>query len=459
MIVNIEQAQRGLRISYIDKSRGISFLEVPLSDSDFYNWEYDTRPNDSGLLSWDNKPIFKKPNGYLSKYRIDEIILNLPQDQKDLLSGMDMPKKWFCDIETEWKDGWAKAENADNMIQTISLCNEESETVVLGLKRLNVDQVTHIQIEARKLLNDDTITFKYEYFQSETDMLNWYFTYWIPKMAMITGWNWIGYDWKYLYNRCKKLGLMKTFLKCSPVGQTISDDAIPLHRMMADYLDVYKKWDRIVEIKENNTLDYVAKQSLGFSKVKMAKGLRETYEEDFTTFILYNVVDSILVKKIDEKLNTMQTFLSLANFCQVEYHRAFSPIYNTETLMNIEFIKRNRRMLQRKGMMNTSVNGYEGAYVKVPVPGLYEYVACFDFSSLYPTTQRQFNISPDTYLGKIKVDPDDKTKIVTASGAVFDGTHDSCMRTVLSDLFKSRKIAQKKSKVAEKLIADLKQLM
>jgi DNA polymerase elongation subunit (family B) len=107
--------------------------------------------------------------------------------------------------------------------------------------------------------------------------------------------------------------------------------------------------------------------------------------------------------------------------------------------MHEEFIRRGKRFVPKKEFGNFGSVSYEGAYVKTPVPGLYGAVSVFDFASLYPTAQRQFNISPETYLGKFTPDENDNTKIVCASGAVFDATVDSCMRTVLARLFGMRK--------------------
>lgn len=457
MIVNIEQQGNCLRISYVDKDRGISMLEVPVAESEMYNWEYSGSPNSEPVKSWDGKPIYKKPTKFLNKYRIDEILGNLQESDRNLIREFNVPRKWFIDIETEYDNGWAKAELATNKIQTISHCDEQQNITVMGIKRIEKIQVELIEKELRKNFDDQNIFFKYEYFEREEDMLSWFFSHWVPKMPLLTGWNFLGYDWVYLFNRCKRLGVKHLF-HASPVGTFVTDHNLPVHRIVCDYLDVYKKWDKIVEVKENNTLDFVAKSSIGFSKLKMAKGLREMYDHDYQSFVLYNAMDSVLVKKIDDKLNTLQTFLSLANISEIEYFRAFSPIYITETVMNKEFIKRGRRLVARRGMINNQAH-YEGAYVKTPQAGLYKHVALFDFASLYPTTQRQFNISPDSYLGKINVQEGDRSKIRTASGAVFDATSDSCMRTVLANLFSARKECKNVAKDAEMDIDQLKKLM
>ena len=41
-------------------------------------------------------------------------------------------------------------------------------------------------------------------------------------------------------------------------------------------------------------------------------------------------------------------------------------------------------------------NPYEGAYVKEPEPGAYNWVVSFDLNSLYPHLIMQYNVSPET---------------------------------------------------------------
>jgi DNA polymerase elongation subunit (family B) len=43
---------------------------------------------------------------------------------------------------------------------------------------------------------------------------------------------------------------------------------------------------------------------------------------------------------------------------------------------------------------------YAGAYVKEPVPGVYDYVVNFDLNSLYPHLIMQYAISPETLIEK-----------------------------------------------------------
>jgi DNA polymerase I len=108
-----------------------------------------------------------------------------------------------------------------------------------------------------------------------------------------------------------------------------------------------------------------------------------------------------------------------------------------------KFLGRNKVILNEK--KSESREKFEGAYVKKPEKGLYEWIACFDFASLYPNTMMQWGISPEAYLGKnLKEIPEGAIK--TSSGAVFhskDG-REPILREILKELYGQRKATKKK---------------
>ena len=183
--------------------------------------------------------------------------------------------------------------------------------------------------------------------------------------------------------------------------------------------------------------------------------LFKAYKFHFETYIYYNAVDTFLVYLIDKKLKTMQTFLMLGNVTRVEAQKAYSPIWMTEAIVTREFYKRKRVVAEIK--KGTKTGSFEGAYVKQPVPGLYEAIATFDFASLYPSAMRQWNISPESYRGK-NVDVKEGW-IKTASGAVFDNSQDSVMRMILTDFYGKRKESKNKSFELEKEIDFLEKIL
>jgi len=222
-------------------------------------------------------------------------------------------------------------------------------------------------------------------------------------------------------------------------------------------LDIYKKWDRLIDVKENNTLDFVAKAALGINKVKYPGTLQELYESDYDQYVFYNAVDSKLVQMIDRKLNTMMAFLKLGNISKVEATRAYSPIWMAESAMARENIRRNM-VFPKSDTSRNRRESYEGAFVHEPKTGLYQWVTSFDFASLYPTVMRQWNISPESYVKNISPgeEIDLEKYIKTASGAIFKRGEDSVFKSILEEYYAKRKTAKAISQNIEREIAELK---
>jgi DNA polymerase elongation subunit (family B) len=453
-MIDIEQRDSTLQISFFDKDGELAIQKFLIPSSEMFEWEYcDARDKyaEPGVLSWDGKPVKKRRSKFLSKWRIEEYLFSLPEEETRNIYEFNIPKKFFVDIEVEVKDEWPKAETAKFPVTTISFCRDE-RVVVMGTKPLKEEEIRAIEKRICEYLKEN-VSFSYLYFQSEYDMLYTFFYKAIQKMPVITGWNFIGFDWTYLINRCKRLGIDPAV--SSPSRKLVGKELLPQHRLVVDYLDVYKKWDRVIDVKENNTLDFVAKAALGIQKVKYPGTLQELYESDFDQYVFYNAVDSKLVQMIDRKLNSLLTFLKLGHISQVEATRAYSPIWMAEAAMARENCRRHR-VFPKVDTSKKRREAYEGAFVHEPKTGLYQWVTSFDFASLYPTVMRQWNISPESYVKNIAPgeEIDLEKYIKTASGAVFS-REDSVFKSILVEYYSKRKAAKKTAQEIETEIAAL----
>lgn len=102
---------------------------------------------------------------------------------------------------------------------------------------------------------------------------------------------------------------------------------------------------------------------------------------------------------------------------------------------------------------NKAREKYSGGFVKPIQPGIYRNTACFDFSSLYPTIMRQWNMSPETFIGRrSKIERFGDHELIAANGAVFTSKEDGAMKIFLSELFNQRKEAKNKAREIELLI-------
>jgi len=216
-----------------------------------------------------------------------------------------------------------------------------------------------------------------------------------------------------------------------------------------DYMQLYDKYDRSVKVKESNSLDYVSGQVLNLNKIKFQGSLQDLYEQDFVKYIYYNVVDSILVYYIDQKLKSMEVLLTLASITKMPLYKAASPVSVTEALIARKLAEQNRRVASEGKEGGEKDGKFAGAYVKQPKVGFYQGVSAFDFASLYPSIMRQFNISPDSYkeiipISQIPERKKNKDEIVCSNGVVYD-KKDSILKQILSDLYGQRKDYKKTS--------------
>jgi len=443
MIVDIENKGQYLKVSTFSEEGDLIFVDVPVPEDQRFVWEKTRagdRKADSEWKTWDGHPVKKVYTERYDKYRMAQILIEADPEITKSLWDFQMPKKYFVDIEVEITDEMGDAldtESAKNKVISIGIATDRNKTIVLGIDPLTPEQQANIYKSTNEYFSKyrEEWSFKYQFFESEYDMMYTFFKDIAPKMSMITGWNWFGYDWPYLLNRAKRLGIDPKI--CSPSQKLITKNSLPLHLPMVDYLEIYKKWDRVIKIKESNRLDYVAEKSTGLKKLEYTGSLRDLYRSDKEKFIFYNVVDCVLLHYIDQKLKTMLTYFKIANLNGVEINRALSPVWATEIMMLRKFLDRKQIFVNEK-KDETHVK-FAGAYVKDPIVGLHEWVACYDFASLYPNAIVQWGISPEVHKGKNLINTKD-TWITTSSGASFGGEDESpILRGIIKDLYGKRR--------------------
>ena len=450
MILDIEQREKDVIISYYNDKGEVAFKQYPVDK--FQNWyvcDEKDRAASPDYKNWDGRPVKLGYGKQFNKFSILYFLDNLSEKDKKDLTAYNMPKTYFVDIETEIVDGFPKAEEAKSRILSFSIITPDRKAIVLGLEDMAPDKIQKIQDDTNEYFKDfdQDWEFKYHKFKSEYDMVYTFLMKFLPKFPMMTGWNFINYDWQYIVNRCKRLQI-----DIKEVGMTHSidhTDGRPLHIGILDYMQLYDKYDRTVKVKESNSLDYVSSQVLNVNKIKFTGSLQDLYRDNFVKYIYYNVVDSVLVYYIDQKLKSMEVLLTLANITNMPLYKASSPVAVTEAIMARKLAEQGMRIGSEEKNDSQKDGQYAGAFVKEPILGFYEGVSAFDFASLYPSIMRQFNISPDAYIEKIyKSEIEERRKnkevIVCDNGVVYK-TEDSILRKILSDLYAQRKDYKKTS--------------
>jgi len=468
MIINIEQRQGKMIVSYINKNGDIAYMQLEIPNDHKYEYQYAKFQNQSlpNIKSWDNKSVRKVPSEFLSKHRVQEFFMDAGNVVNPLFE-LNMPKLHSCDIEVDvTEDGFAEPSEANNRINSISWCRYP-DVYCFGIKPLSGEQCDIIEKDINKHIESlgKKYVFVYKQYDNEATMLHDFLYNYARLSPLITGWNFWNYDWRYIYNRCKKLNLDISWMsptkqwyrhKTKDRGQSV-DIMLPQHKLIVDYLEIYKKWDRTIDPKENNTLDFVAEAALGIKKVKYSGTFRDLFEKDFDRYIFYNAIDSILVENIHLKLKTMGTFLGLGNITKVEAMSAFSPIQMLEATLTRSAYERNQIFPKTK--QDNVRETYEGAFVFDPIPDMYPWVASFDYASLYPSIMRQFKISIENLLTKdINYKPT-ANQIKCVSGAIFDKTVEPLLPEILTNYYGQRKDAKKVYLKAEKEAAELENIL
>lgn len=463
-MINIEQKGKRVIISNFNEKGMVELHEFELQNKEFFEWEYySDKKKAEDVKSWEGRPVQKNTGSKrLNRFRLIEWMESLSEEDKSKIYDFHQPKKFFCDIEVEIQDGFPEADLAQTPVVSIALSDDDNIITVLGTKEISAKEIDGIEVKLKEYFKDYTpdIKFKYIYFNSEYDMLYTFFVKFLPRIPFLTGWYFVDFDWKYLINRAKKLDI--PIEKSSPSQKLTGMNETPLHKVVVDYKEIYEKWDK--SPKENLTLDWTAKSKLGLTKVKYHGSLKDLYLNDYLLFIFYNAVDTHLVNLLDKKTSVADIFFKLGTLTKSEYQKAFSPVHMTENVLCRGLLKRNLVMIPVEIDRKKNAK-YKGAYVHKPKVGLYEYVGAFDFASLYPTVMRQFNISPESYIGNIGTKLQNgeilgesdslEERIVCANGAVFR-KDTSVLREALDDFYSKRKKAKEQSFEVEREIDILK---
>ena len=462
MIIGSEYNQdlQSIVISYYNDKGEIEFLTKKLHKSDLYNWTISDRPTTD--KNWDGRYVKRtesKGGRWLSQYRIQEIMQDKlsMEEMNKIYSGDNFPKKNYLDIEIELLDeSFPDPQEVKMPVNMITFCNEKNIVYVLTTMKesdgstYNPEEVQRMQDEIHEYFDkveplkkgDDKILkqkfdVKYVPFKTEVEMMSFFFHRALPKLPFITGWNVINFDWVYLMNRCKKLKI-DPFLGLMSKKTISKRTQVPLHTGILDYMEVMQQ-HKPLKVIENFKLDYISKLLLNAGKLETKYESFLEAQKDVFNFTKYNIIDVILVKMLDDKLSLLDVALSISGVAQIDVNKVYSPVHITEILMCREFLKKGLKMAKDGGSTtDDEQTTYAGAYVAKPVPGHYDLVACYDFASMYPNIQMQFNISPDSYIGKKDDTKAKGTEIFTRNDTLFTQDFDGVAKTILNRLYNER---------------------
>ena len=434
------RSKRQLSVSYITETGGKRILNFNV---DRFKSYYSTP---SGRYkNWDGSRCdvrwTDKPHTFDLKTYFEE----MSEQYKKLLRGKTTPNLYTFDIETEISDEFPEPSVAKFPITTISIASPDCNVIVLGTKELEEGGQNKLQVRFEKYLKDSKFFnglnikmpyIKYVKFSCEHDMLKYFLENIVAKVPVLAGWNSIMFDWQYIQNRirgyysdislnCSSMNWMMTSKNYTDMRGDKVRLNMPNHTLILDMMDIVGNFDMVVmPIKESLSLDYITSESIGMNKIKYDGDLQKLFETDYSTYVFYNAIDSILVQLIDKRFKTLQNIYTQALYCKEKIGSCFSKIALTEALFFNYFYEHDIKVIPHKPE-DVERGTLIGAYVRTPTPGKHDFVCCNDYASLYPSTIITCNLSIENLVGTfydeeaLRPYREDKAKYIVVGGAVY----------------------------------------
>jgi len=312
----------------------------------------------------------------------------------------------FFDIEVDFdpERGYASPDDPFMPITAIAVYLQWMQTMVclaIPPKTLSMEEATKAVAEFPNTM----------LFDNEADMLNTFLDL-IQESDVLSGWNSEGFDIPYTVNRVTKV-LSKEDTKrfclwnCLPkkreyekFGKTATTYDF-IGRVHIDSLELYRKYT--YEERHTYRLDAIAEYELGERKTQYEGTLDQLYNNDFKTFIEYNINDCMLLEKLDRKLKFIDLANTIAHENTVLVATTMGAVAVTEQAIINEAHRRGMivpNRVNREGLDTQAA----GAYVAFPKKGIHEWIGSLDINSLYPSAIRALNMGPETIVGQLRQD-------------------------------------------------------
>lgn len=300
---------------------------------------------------------------------------------------------------------------------------------------------------------------------------------------VLSGYNIMGFDFKYMYDRCLELKCLDNFIEGFGKSSNIDADyetktrsssamgevntyCFKFEGIMIIDMMIYVKSPGVLTL-DSYKLDNVAEHILGDKKVDLkANDIFKKYlgtSADRAEIGVYCIQDCALVNRLIQKMRVIENNMGMSNVCLVPmsyiFHRGQG--IKIHSLVMYECSKRGQVIPCREYYDD---GGYEGAIVLNPKTGIYveDPIVVFDYSSLYPSSMIAENLSHDSYIkpeevcqyvsnGELISNKDDNLvlNIIEVDGVNHhyvkykDGTK-STVPQILEMLIKQRKLTRSK---------------
>jgi len=194
------------------------------------------------------------------------------------------------------------------------------------------------------------------------------------------------------------------------------------YTQFVDLLIIFAAIRRGMGERESYKLTDICLEEIGQTKEKFdddADNLTDLINKNFRKFITYNIKDVLLMKKLEEKNNDIDTLYQISLLTGTRFSHTMRKTVSLANLKYKTFLHQGRvpwcNMNTNYTENNSSAETFEGALVADPnlnahegikIYGnksmfIFDNVIDFDLAALYPNIIRAFNVSITTQFGKL----------------------------------------------------------
>ena len=384
--------------------------------------------------------IIKEEKGFigLKGEKLKKISVRIPKDIMILRNKFS--KTWEADISfsIKYQIDKVKKMNKEKLrvcyldIECAGFSNpSEAEVPVTcittydNLKKKYYVFVWRKDLKDKKESKEDTDIY---YFNTEEKMLNMFIKFIeTSDPDILTGWNVGQFDMLYLTTRCKILNV--NINKMSPmnrVHESKYSGAVVKGRIIFDLLLAFRAMSYYT--LESYRLDKVGELELGVQKIDIGKDFVGIWENNLDLLIEYNKRDVEICIKLDKKLNIIDFYDEVRRLSKCN----FEDVLSKNKIIDCFLLQKckDKVILPSKRKLKIKNDGFEGAKIFKPNPGVHHNVIVMDLKSLYPSIIISGNFSPET----LDVNGD----IIIGNGIKFNSNKKGIIPEILKELIIER---------------------
>lgn len=240
---------------------------------------------------------------------------------------------------------------------------------------------------------------------------------------VITGYNIFGFDFSYIYDRAKELGIQNQLCKlgkivdqvCPYIEKTLASSALGENimkyvdmdgRVIVDIMKVVQRDHKLDSYKLDNVANHFMKLNKNDVSPNDIFRLFSGSADDRKTIAEYCVQDCALCNKLMMKLEILANNIGMSNVCSVPLSFIFMRGQGVKIFSLVakqcredDFIipTISKAFDNSEEKVPEDEEGYEGAIVLPPKEGIYleHPVSVLDYASLYPSSMISENLSHD----------------------------------------------------------------